>query len=134
MATVRNSKPKQLISEALTALDHPAANEVYDYVRRLHPKISLGTVYRNLSQMAEGGEIMRLPFPDAGDRFDCNTREHYHVVCERCGRIFDTQAIPGELLEKLNRVVEKSTGVRVKSHTLMFSGVCAQCAQTGTAV
>jgi Fe2+ or Zn2+ uptake regulation protein len=111
-------------------MDHPTAAEVYERVRRDVPQISLGTVYRNLGTMADEGSILRLSFAGKPDRFDPNTGEHYHVVCSQCGRIFDTDYCrEPELLRRLDRAVELSTGVQVQQRFLSFSGICAQCAQ-----
>lgn len=124
----RYSIQKQMIGATLAQLDHPTAAEVYEKVRKDYPQISLGTVYRNLSLMADGGEILRLSFPDAPDRFDPNAHEHYHVVCNRCGRIYDTDhTIPAELITRIDQAVEACTGVRVENRMMIFSGVCAAC-------
>ncbi len=125
----RFSTQKKMIAEALQLLDHPTAAEIYGEILKDYPQISLGTVYRNLNTMAGEGEIMRLPFSDSPDRFDQNPNEHYHIVCNRCGRIFDTDcdAIPPELLRQLDKVVEASTGVAVESRTMLFSGICPAC-------
>lgn len=126
--TKRQSAQKRMIGDVLMRLDHPTASEVYEEIRRDYPQISLGTVYRNLGTMAGDGEILRLSFSDAPDRFDPNTHEHYHVACSRCGRIFDTdRTFPSALIAQLDRAVEESTGVRVENHTMIFTGICAAC-------
>jgi len=124
----RYSAQKWMINEALAQLDHPTAAEVYEKIRKAYPQISLGTVYRNLGLMADDGEILRLSFSGAPNRFDSKAHEHYHVACICCGRIFDTDhTIPSGLIEQLDRAVEACTGVRVENRMMMFSGVCAAC-------
>lgn len=126
--TKRQSAQKRMIEGVLARLDHPTAAEVYEEIRRDYPQISLGTVYRNLGMMAGDGEILRLSFSGAPDRFDPNTHEHYHVACSRCGRIFDTdRTFPSALIAQLDRAVEESTGVRVENHTMIFTGICTAC-------
>jgi Fe2+ or Zn2+ uptake regulation protein len=120
-----------MIDRALATSDHPTASEVYDMVRQDCPQVSLGTIYRNLASMAEGGEILRLSFAGTPDRFDPNTFEHFHVVCKHCGRVFDADCAQSALqLERLVESVEHSTGVAIEQHNLMFSGTCKQCAKT----
>lgn len=123
----RFSVQKRMIQESLKRLDHPTAAQVYEEIRKVYPQISLGTVYRNLNIMAEDGEIMRLPFSGAPDHFDQNPEEHYHIVCSRCGRIFDTDGIPYEVLAELDEAVQACTGVEVKSRILIFYGICVAC-------
>jgi Fe2+ or Zn2+ uptake regulation protein len=101
---------------------------VYEEVRKDCPQISLGTVYRNLSLMAEDGELLRLSFPETPDRFDPNVHEHYHAACVQCGRIFDTDhSVSEELIGEVDRAVEACTGVRVENRMMLFSGVCRAC-------
>jgi Fur family peroxide stress response transcriptional regulator len=117
-----------MIGKALAYLDHPTASEVYEEVRKCFPQISLGTVYRNLSLMAEDRELLRLSFPEAPDRFDPNAHEHYHAACVRCGRIFDTDHTVSEcLIGEVDRAVEACTGVKVESRVMIFSGICGAC-------
>ncbi len=124
----RSSAQKRMIGDVLAQMDHPTAAEVYEEIRKAYPQISLGTVYRNLGLMADDGEILRLSFSGAPDRFDPNAHEHYHVACSHCGRIFDTDhTLPSGLIEEIDRAVEACTGVRVENRVMMFSGICAAC-------
>lgn len=69
MATLKYSKQREMIKEFLmTRKDHPTADIVYMNVRQENPNISLGTVYRNLTLLADIGEIIRLRVGD-GDYF-----------------------------------------------------------------
>lgn len=68
---------------------HPTAETVYVLAKRHLPSIALGTVYRNLSKMAENGEIIKIPVPDAPDRFDADIKDHMHILCVGCGKIYD---------------------------------------------
>ena len=127
----RFSAQRERIQAALAALDHPTAAQVYDHVRIAYPQISLGTVYRNLSTMAAEGQVLRLSFPSAPDRFDCNTAEHCHAACQGCGRIFDTDdTLPAQLLTQLDAAVEQATGIRVEARVMLFRGWCADCRTT----
>ena len=124
----RNSAQRHIIEEILGQLEHPTAMEVYEAIRKYYPQISLGTVYRNLGLMAEDGQVLRLSFANAPDRFDPKTEEHYHVVCNRCGRLFDTDhTLPPDLIEKIDSAVEECTGVRIYNRTMMFGGICMEC-------
>ncbi|MGI6004707.1 MAG: Fur family transcriptional regulator [Christensenellales bacterium] len=130
--TKRQTVQKRMIGDVLSQLDHPTAAEVYEEIRKAYPQISLGTVYRNLGLMADEEAVLRLSFPGAPDRFDPNTHEHFHVACDGCGRIFDTDhTIPPGLIERLDRAVEDCTGVRVTRHAIAFGGICAQCRSAG---
>ena len=76
---------EEIVHFLKTRKDHPTAEVVYENVRMVYPKISLGTVYRNLTLLSETGEILRLRLGDGVDHFDADTSEHYHVICNSCG-------------------------------------------------
>ena len=59
--TLKYSRQREAIKDFLmTRKDHPTADVVYSNVRTEFPNISLGTVYRNLTLLADLGEIARL--------------------------------------------------------------------------
>ena len=74
MAALKHSRQREMIKEFLISRkDHPSADVVYHNVRLQNPNISLGTVYRNLTLLAQIGEIQRLRVGDGIDRFDADT-------------------------------------------------------------
>ena len=78
----RNTRQRDVIlGELRNSLTHPTATELYDLVRRRLPKISLGTVYRNLDLLARMGIIQRLEMAGAETRFDGDRRPHDHIRC-----------------------------------------------------
>ncbi|HEY8422392.1 MAG TPA: transcriptional repressor [Thermoclostridium sp.] len=124
----RNSAQKIMIENSLMKLNHPTAAEIYEDIRKDYPNISLGTVYRNLGAMAESGEILRIPMGDSPDRFDINSYEHMHVVCTKCGHVFDAESNAiDELFDKIDQIIEESTGVQVESREMIFKGTCSNC-------
>ena len=125
--TLKHSSQRDSILEFLkTRKDHPTADVVYMNVRKSFPNISLGTVYRNLNLLADIGEIVKIPTPDGGDRFDGRTDSHYHVVCSNCGNVFDLELDPSfdQFIDKT--AGEKFNGV-VDSHNILFYGKCTNC-------
>lgn len=103
---------------------HPSADDIYSRLKNENPNISLGTVYRNLNQLAEHGYIMRILIAGGCDRFDGRTDEHYHMICESCGQVTDVEL---NLLNNLDEQIEKETGFVVKKRDLILRGVCSQC-------
>ena len=120
----RKSKQREAILRVLKGTDsHPTADWVYAQVRAEIPNISLGTVYRNLKLLKEEGQILELDLAGTG-RFDGNTRNHYHFVCERCGRIFD---LDEPVHKEQDERVAKKMGFKVLNHLLEFRGLCKDC-------
>jgi len=105
---------------------HPSADTVYNQIRESIPNISLGTVYRNLNDMVESGEIRKVTTPSATDRFDGNTSRHYHLVCQKCHRISDMH----EYSTSLDEDIANRYSCQVLGHEIYFNVVCADCLPT----
>ena len=119
------SKQRELILK--TVLEnpiHPTADAVYEQVRRENPRISLGTVYRNLNFLSEMGIIRKISMPVGSDRFDGRLDEHYHMICTSCGQVFDVEC---SALEDLDRQLMAAQGFRVEEHHLLLTGLCRKC-------
>lgn len=104
--------------------NHPTAEEVYHEVTSEHPSISKGTVYRNLNQLADDGEIRKMEIPAGADHFDHCCSDHYHVRCLKCGKIFDVDM---DYMPDLEKSVKDAHGFRLSGYDLMFKGVCPSC-------
>jgi Fur family peroxide stress response transcriptional regulator len=124
---MKYSRQREVVERELRGrCDHPTAVMVYESVRGAMPEISLGTVYRDLKQLVEEGQALRLEMPDGPDRYDGNVLAHQHVVCERCGAVLDV--VLGEDFEKMvAREISAKTGAEVRCCRLTIRGVCRNC-------
>jgi len=107
---------------------HPTAAELYAVIRRRLPRISLGTVYRNLGLLAREGLVLKLDTGGAQKRFDGNPRKHCHIRCIRCGRIddlFEDDPVPGVTIERIG----KASGYEIRGHRVSFTGICPACGE-----
>lgn len=123
---MKYSKQRELIYQWVAEHPvHPTADTVYDAVRAHAPKLSLGTVYRNLNLLAETGSLIKIPVSGGSDRFDGRTDLHYHMVCSCCGQVLDVD-LPE--LAHLDDVILKRTGFAVSGFQILFQGLCSGCA------
>lgn len=110
---------------------HPTADEVYEKVRKILPRVSMGTVYRNLDVLVSSGLIKRLEPGLPPMRFDGNTEEHYHISCTRCGRVEDAPIKPVDdsydSLKNLESAIGNLTKYGIFGHKLEFIGLCKEC-------
>ena len=104
--------------------NHPTAEKIYEMVRRRLPRISLGTVYRNLEVLSASGEIRKLAPGSSQRRFDGDVGDHYHVRCMRCGQVEDA---PVEPLTALEDALRELTDYDVVGHSVEFTGICPKC-------
>jgi len=121
----RNTIQRTVILEELRKLtSHPTAAVLHEIVRRRLPKISLGTVYRNLERMAALGTIRKLEFSGSEARFDGDTERHDHVRCVGCGRVDDTRSPP---LDVSRAPQHDLGGYKIFDYRLEFLGLCPEC-------
>lgn len=121
----RNTIQKELVLDAVLCMHHHVtADEVYEFIRKDHPTIGKGTVYRNLAVLTEEGKIQKVEIPDGPDRFDYITDKHFHVRCVKCGRVFDVEM---EKIPELWELVKDSNGVTILDYDILFKGICEEC-------
>jgi Fur family peroxide stress response transcriptional regulator len=109
---------------ALHSRDHPTAQRIYSEVRKVHPTVSLATVYKTLQILTEHGLIQELDFPQSQARFDSYVKPHINLVCLQCGNIqdLDTNAAR-EMVERMTAKTEfKTIGQRLDIY-----GTCKIC-------
>lgn len=111
----------------LNSMTHPTADEIYKALEGKFPNMSVATVYNNLRVLREKGLVRELTYGDASSRFDCNTHEHYHIICEACGKIVDFHY---PILDEVESLAQQVTGFEVSHHRMEIYGKCESC-QTG---
>ena len=123
----RLSKQRKVILEELRKVkSHPTADEVYDMVRRIIPRISLGTVYRNLEFLSSKGLVLKLGAPGEQKRFDGVSEPHPHIRCEVCTAVVDVEC---EI--EIPEIPESCTsGYKVLTTNVEFVGICPKCQKT----
>lgn len=127
MSTQRNSKQRDAVyADLLSRYDHPTADEVYFSVKRVLPNISLATVYRNLKLLESEGLILRITTDDS-DRYDGHTQNHYHLMCDSCKKVSDLNIKGGV---DLNGLPDSEFQGEIRSHALLFFGLCKDCKTT----
>ena len=101
--------------------EHLTAEQVYERLKARGQAPALATVYNNLNQLADSGEIRRLKVSGHPDRYDKKMR-HDHLVCIHCGAIKDIYLpdLTGQLAKEL-------TGEELLSYDLVLHYLCPAC-------
>jgi len=121
----RMTNQRQVILEEIQKVNtHPTADEIYETVRKRLPRISLGTVYRNLEVLSACGLIQKIGPLSSQMRFDGITKNHYHLRCIYCGKVEDA---PIETVDKLENAVREKSDYSILGHKLEFIGICPKC-------
>ncbi|WP_425284441.1 Fur family transcriptional regulator [Alkalicoccus daliensis] len=103
---------------------HPTADEIYKALEDKFPNMSVATVYNNLRVFKDAGLVRELTYGDSSSRFDSNTSDHYHVICDDCGKIVDFH-YPG--LDEVETLAKHIAGFNVRDHRMEVYGTCPDC-------
>lgn len=121
----RNTKQKDIIFNILKENRiHPTIQEIYQKVKEYDSSIGQATVYRNVNKLVEDGKLIRIPTSNDGFRYDIDCVPHYHLICKKCGRIFD---LYDDSYCKMVKNVESKYSIEVSNVTILFDGICKDC-------
>ena len=122
----RKTFQKALTLDAVKEMNcHPTADQVYAFVSEKYPEISRATIYRNLNQLSETGEILRFKNPFGADHFESQCDPHYHFICRKCGEIKNIE-FSLDLSESV-RKCQETANCTITDHLLIFEGFCEKC-------
>src|SRR6266571_1913764 len=125
----RQTRQRRIVRETVASTDtHPTAEWVYERVRRKLPRISLGTVYRNLQLLVTEGRL-RSWTRGRTTRYDADLAPHDHFSCRRCGLLLDLERAP-RLFEEERQL--RARGHEIEERILEFVGLCRDCRRSRT--
>jgi Fur family peroxide stress response transcriptional regulator len=88
------------IYEAVIRLNnHPTADNIIEYIKKNHPTISVGTVYKVLDSLVENELLKKVKTEKDIMRYDAVLSNHHHLYCAETDRIEDYAD------EKLNQLI-----------------------------
>lgn len=108
---------------------HPTAESVHARVVAELPAVSLRTVYQTLNDLASMGELQALDLGTGATRFDPNTGEHHHLVCEHCGLVLD---IALDVSAIATEPIADERGFTVRATQVVVRGTCDACSSVHT--
>ena len=115
---------EEIINILKESYSHPTAEEVYLLAKEKNPNISRGTVYRNLNNLVEKGEIIKIDMSDS-DRFDYMKDDHSHVICAECGRVIDYHHDFD--MDNISKEIRTQSGLEFFSCNIAIKGICDKC-------
>ena len=122
-AGMKVTPQRHAILEAVHLLDnHPTAEQIIDYIRRIHPGIATGTVYNVLDVMVEKELVKRVKTDRDAMRYDAVLKNHHHIYCAETDRIEDY--FDEELDEMLKTYFRKKNlpGFKIENIILQIKG------------
>jgi Fur family transcriptional regulator, peroxide stress response regulator len=121
-----NENAQAVLDIVCAAHNHPTAQEIYEAVKNVRPRIGVATVYRILHQLVEQGYIKEVGHSGECCRYDGHISRHDHAVCTVCGALLDVPVEVSVPLEALQAAAQ-ATGITLSSHELRLYGRCSSC-------
>jgi len=109
---------------ALNSRAHPSAQQVYDEVKKIHPTVSLATVYKTLEVLRDLELVQEIKFPKGQARFDSYMKPHINLVCLNCGNITDLDDMTAK---EITRKVAAATKFKPTGQRIDVYGICQKC-------
>lgn len=126
-ASLRVTKPRVAVINAVHAHPHADTDTVLSAVRKADPEISHQAVYDVLKVLSESGLVRRIQPKDSVARYESRVGDnHHHVVCRTCGAIADVDCVTGSApcLEASN-----DNGFTIEEAEVIYWGTCLDCQQ-----
>jgi Fe2+ or Zn2+ uptake regulation protein len=126
----RNTRPRKLIAERLTALAESGADftvdDLWQELRQVEPRIGRATVYRSVEKLVNMGLLERIDFADGTHHYRVcgGNKHHHHLTCTQCHLVVDVDiCLPIDQFAAIG----KQTNFSIEGHALTLFGRCKNC-------
>ena len=114
---------------ALHSREHPTAQRIYDEVKKVHPTVSLATVYKTLQVLRDLDLIQELNLHQGQTRFDPCIKPHINLICQQCGKIED---LDDPTAREISERVSAATKFKPNGQRIDVYGICQKCSKVNT--
>lgn len=109
---------------ALNNRNHPSAQQVYNEVKKIHPTVSLATVYKTIEVLRDLDLVQEINFPHDQARFDSYMIPHINLICLKCGKIIDIDDVT---VKEITMKVTASKKFKLTGQRMDIYGFCQKC-------
>ncbi len=113
------------ILEVIDRHGHMSVEDIYDEVIKVHPSISLATIYKNIIVMMEKLVLVEVPITGKKPKYELIKSDHIHLVCTECGEVEDKPCI--DATDRVFHELTASEHFKLNKRQVNLYGVCASC-------
>jgi Fe2+ or Zn2+ uptake regulation protein len=130
-ASLRVTRPRVAVLDAVHAHPHADTESIIRAVRRGLPEVSHQAVYDVLRALTEASLVRRIQPAGSVARYEARVGDnHHHLVCRSCGTIADVDCAVGEAP---CLTAQDDHGFSVEEAEVVYWGLCSACSTTSTA-
>jgi Fur family transcriptional regulator, ferric uptake regulator len=85
---------------------------------------NFSTVFRAAEKLAADGIVLKVLLDDGRARFELADAHHDHLHCTECDELVP---VPCVIEGARASALEAETGVAIREHRIIFSGLCPAC-------
>jgi len=106
-------------------------DELLEEVKQQIATANFSTVLRAVWALEKRSLVQRVELGDGKARYEAPRDHHEHVRCIQCGAIAE---VPGCVVDEAAAGIEAQTGYVVRSHQVVFAGLCPDCKSPSAAM
>jgi len=111
--------------ESIETHGHMSIEDIYEEVVKMHPSLSLATVYKNIILMVEKGVLVEVPIEGKKAKYELRKEDHIHLVCTECGDVEDRPH--EESADTIFDSMAKKENFTLRKQQINLYGVCKVC-------
>jgi Fe2+ or Zn2+ uptake regulation protein len=104
---------------------HMSIEDIYEEVTKVHPSLSLATIYKNIELMVEKGVVVEVPIIGKKSKYELAKEDHIHLVCVECGTVEDKMCV--HETEEMFRNITKNEDFKLSKRQVNLYGICHDC-------
>jgi len=104
---------------------HMSVEGIYDEVSKVHPSLSLATIYKNIILMMEKGVLVEVPIIGKKSKYELAKSDHMHLICTECGEVEDKMCLD-ETEEIFSHLTEEEH-FKLNKRQINLYGICESC-------
>jgi len=104
---------------------HSSIDDIYEEIIKLHPSISLATIYKNILLMVEKSVVVEVPIAGKKSKYELAKEDHIHLVCTECGLVEDKPCLTNS--SELFKQLSLNDNFKLRRREVNLYGVCQEC-------
>ena len=113
------------ILEVIEKSGHMSVEDIYEEVTKVHPSLSLATIYKNIILMMEKGVLVEVPIAGKKSKYELAKMDHIHLICTECGEVEDRSCL--ESTDKILDTLTQQEHFKLNKRQINLYGVCEKC-------